>query len=57
VIVLSGTCRSADQITDAVLGGSADPAAVTADASPLVTVVPPDTADSVRSAIAAALDT
>jgi len=56
VIVLSGTGRSADQITDAVLGESADPAAVALAASPLVTVVPPDT-DAVRSAIAAALDT
>jgi len=56
VIVLSGTGRSADQITDAVLGESADPAAVALAASPLVTVVSPDT-DAVRSAIAAALDT
>jgi len=56
VIVLFGTGRSADQITDAVLGESADPAAVAIAASPLVTVVPPDT-DAVRSAIAAALDT
>jgi hypothetical protein len=57
VIVLSWTGRSAEQITDAVVGELADPAAVTLAASPLVTKVPPGTADAVRSAIAAALDT
>jgi hypothetical protein len=55
VLVLSGTGRSADDITTARTGQPTDPSAVEAAASPLLTTVPPHP-HAVSTALTAALD-